>query len=130
MANGSKSLIGKSGFFAIADGYDYTFGAFMGCFRTEKDIADPRFVFGLFQTDQYRNYIYNLIAGSSINNLTPGIIESLQFFFPKRAEQAAIASILSDMDAELEALEERRDKMRALKQAMMQELLTGRARLL
>ena len=44
-------------------------------------------------------------------------------------EQTAIAEVLSDMDAELAALEQRRDKTRLLKQAMMQELLTGRTRL-
>jgi len=44
-------------------------------------------------------------------------------------EQRAIATVLSDMDAELTALEARRDKIRALKQGMMQELLTGRTRL-
>ena len=44
-------------------------------------------------------------------------------------EQTAIAAVLSDMDAELAALEARRDKTRELKQAMMQELLTGRTRL-
>ena len=45
------------------------------------------------------------------------------------SEQAAIATILSDMDAELQALEARRAKTAALKQGMMQELLTGRTRL-
>jgi len=44
-------------------------------------------------------------------------------------EQDAIAAALSDMDAELSVLEARRDKTRALKQGMMQELLTGRTRL-
>ena len=48
----------------------------------------------------------------------------------EREEQTAIATVLSDMDAELSALEARRDKTRALKQAMMQELLTGRVRLI
>jgi type I restriction enzyme S subunit len=48
---------------------------------------------------------------------------------PTRDEQAAIAAVLSDMDAELAALEARRDKTRALKQGMMQELLTGKIRL-
>jgi type I restriction enzyme S subunit len=48
---------------------------------------------------------------------------------PSVAEQTAIAEVLSDMDAELAALEQRRDKTRALKQGMMQELLTGRTRL-
>ena len=46
------------------------------------------------------------------------------------AEQIAIAEVLSDMGAELTALEQRRDKTRALKQGMMQELLTGRIRLI
>ena len=44
-------------------------------------------------------------------------------------EQLAIATVLSDMDAEIAALEQKRDKTRALKQGMMQELLTGRTRL-
>jgi type I restriction enzyme, S subunit len=48
---------------------------------------------------------------------------------PTLSEQTAIATVLYDMDAELAALEARRDKTRALKQGMMQELLTGRIRL-
>ena len=44
-------------------------------------------------------------------------------------EQIAIAEVLTEMDAELAALEQRREKTRALKQAMMQELLTGKTRL-
>jgi type I restriction enzyme S subunit len=130
MANGSKALVGKAGVFSISDGYDYTFGAFMGCLRVDPAVASPRFVFHLLQTDRYRNYINNLLAGSSINNLRPSSIESLEFSFPKLAEQTAIAEVLADMDAELAALEQRRAKTRALKQAMMQDLLTGRIRLI
>ena len=48
---------------------------------------------------------------------------------PTLVEQTAIATVLSDMDAEIAALEQRRDKTRLLKQGMMQELLTGRIRL-
>lgn len=48
---------------------------------------------------------------------------------PTLAEQTVIAEVLSDMDAELAELEAQRDKARALKQGMMQELLTGRVRL-
>ncbi len=47
-----------------------------------------------------------------------------------KSEQTAIATILSDMDAEITALVSRRDKTRDLKQGMMQELLTGRIRLI
>ena len=129
MANGSKALVGKAGLFSLDDGYPYTFGAFMGCFRNNSDAASSAFVFYLFQTGRYRDYINNLLAGSSINNLSPGSIESLEFLMPPLPEQAAIATVLSDMDLELAALEQRRDKTRALKQGMMQELLTGRTRL-
>ncbi len=45
-------------------------------------------------------------------------------------EQSAIATVLSDMDAEIAALEARRDKTWLLKQGMMQELLTGKTRLI
>lgn len=58
------------------------------------------------------------------------IIKAIPIPFPTLSEQSAIASVLSDMDAELTALDARRDKTRALKQAMMQELLTGRTRLI
>ncbi|WP_080762191.1 restriction endonuclease subunit S [Chromobacterium violaceum] len=129
MANGSKALVGKAAYFDIDDGHEYTFGAFMGAFRVIHELADRSFSFYLFQTNQYRNYINNLLAGSSINNLTPSNVESLEFLFPSLREQTAIAAVLSDMDAELAALEARLAKTRALKTGMMQELLTGRTRL-
>ncbi|WP_130471639.1 restriction endonuclease subunit S, partial [Candidatus Magnetaquicoccus inordinatus] len=56
--------------------------------------------------------------------------QKLEVKIPTAAEQTAIASVLSDMDAEITALEARRDKTRSLKQGMMQELLTGRIRLI
>jgi type I restriction enzyme S subunit len=58
-----------------------------------------------------------------------GPISSVRIGLPPLPEQTAIAEVLSDMDAEIAALEQRRDKTRALKQGMMQELLTGRTRL-
>jgi len=64
MANGSKDLVGKAGLFRVDDGYEYTFGAFMGCFRTNSAAANSAFVFYLFQTGRYRGYINNLLAGS------------------------------------------------------------------
>ncbi len=128
MANGSKDLVGKAGLFKVYDGHRYTFGAFMGCFRMRAS-AEPDFIFALFGTNKYKNYIANLLAGSSINNLRPRDIEQMEFRFPPKDEQAGIASLLSDMDSELTALEARRNKACQLKQGMMQELLTGRIRL-
>lgn len=130
MANGSRSLVGKAGRFMVDDGFDYTFGAFMGCFRPNGETSDPNFAFYLFQTEQYRRHIAVLLAGSSINNLTPTNVEALEIRVPlQKPEQAAIAYVLSDIDTEITALEARLAKARQLKQGMMQELLTGRIRL-
>jgi type I restriction enzyme S subunit len=68
-------------------------------------------------------------ASTTVKHLSHSDIESIEKPLPSVPEQTAIATILSEMDAELAALETRRDKTRELKQGMMQELLTGRIRL-
>ena len=70
---------------------------------------------------------YNEASG--VPSLNARTIESVEVSAPVPAEQTAIAAVLSDMDAELSTLEARHAKTRDLKQAMMQELLTGRTRL-
>ena len=67
--------------------------------------------------------------GSTFLEISTRNVSSLEVATPPHDEQTAIAAILSDMDAELTAHEARRDKTHALKQGMMQELLTGRTRL-
>jgi type I restriction enzyme S subunit len=57
------------------------------------------------------------------------MVQDFRLSLPPLPEQTAVATVLSDMDLELAALEQRRDKTRALKQGIMQELLTGRTRL-
>lgn len=72
----------------------------------------------------------NLSSGTTISYLSREQFETFSVTVPStKAEQTAIAEILSDMDAEIAALEARREKTRLLKQGMMQELLTGRIRL-
>jgi type I restriction enzyme S subunit len=58
------------------------------------------------------------------------VLAKCPVFLPSVAEQDAIASVLSDMDAEIVALEEKLAKARQLKQGMTQELLTGKTRLI
>ena len=53
----------------------------------------------------------------------------LKLLIPPKEEQTAVATILSDMDIEIQTLEQRLAKTRQIKQGMMQELLTGRTRL-
>ncbi len=80
-------------------------------------------------SDEGQQQIKDLMSGNAITRLTLAKIRALRFAVPSFEEQAAIAEILSDIDAELGAFEARRDKTRLLKQAMMQELLTGKTRL-
>ena len=68
--------------------------------------------------------------GSTFLEIGKREVASLEVKLPPHDEQRQIAAILSDMDAEIAILERRRDKTRALKQGMMQQLLTGRIRLL
>ncbi len=70
-----------------------------------------------------------LAQGATRYNIAKSAFLQLEIPQPSEEEQTAIACILSDMDTELAALEARRDKARQLKQGMMQELLTGRIRL-
>lgn len=71
-----------------------------------------------------------LRVGSGLPNVQRKALVGFELRLPSdRDEQKAIASILSDIDAEIAALETRRDKTRHIKTGMMQELLTGRTRL-
>jgi type I restriction enzyme S subunit len=128
MANGSKALVGKAGQFNGAS-MQYTFGAFMGIFRPNIDEWDGDFLFNIFSTNLFRCHLDIQLSGSSINNLNPSDIEDFKFHIPSNPEQKAIAQILSDMDAEITQLETKKEKYQVIKQGMMQELLTGKTRL-
>ena len=68
-------------------------------------------------------------TGSQMN-LNTGLITSTLISLPPSGEQSAIATVLSDLDKEIETLQTRLNKTKAIKQGMMQELLTGRTRLI
>lgn len=72
-------------------------------------------------------HVYNEASG--VPSLSARSVEQIEVAVPSLEEQTAIAEVLSDLDAELAALEARRAKTAQLKQGMMQELLTGRIRL-
>jgi type I restriction enzyme, S subunit len=66
---------------------------------------------------------------SGVPSLNAKTIEKIELPCPEPTEQAAIAGVISDIDAEITALEARRNKTRLIKKGMMQQLLTGRVRL-
>lgn len=128
MANGSKPLVGKNCFLNVRNGV-YTFGAFMGCVRARTPSTCMKYIFQIMNSTTYCGNISLLLSGSSINNLRPNDILNMTYKFPTVIEQQDIAQVLSDMDSEIEKLEKKLSKYQQVKQGMMQELLTGRIRL-
>ena len=119
-------LIGRKGTIDSPQYLDSPFWTVDTLFFTEiANEADAKFVFYKFTMIRWRSYN----EASGVPSLNAKTIENIEVAVPPLPEQTAIASVLSDMDVELAALEQRRDKTRALKQGMMQELLTGRTRL-
>jgi type I restriction enzyme, S subunit len=82
-----------------------------------------------FQTRSIKNQFLFFAVGTKVTGISKSNISKINLPVPSIPEQTAIAEILSEMDAEIAALEQRREKTRLLKQGMMQELLTGRIRL-
>ncbi len=93
--------------------------------------VSPRFMLAVILGRQFTNYAVSVSVRSGMPKINRA--EMKEFVFPippTKDEQTAIAEVLTEMDAELAALQKRREKTRALKQAMMQELLTGKTRLI
>lgn len=112
----------------VADVYlnSFCFG-----FRLEDNVKiDGLYLTYFFRSDQGRNLIYSLAQGATRYNLSKTNFLKLSLNLPLLPEQKAIAQVLSDMDKEITALEKRRTKTQAIKQGMMQELLTGKTRLI
>jgi type I restriction enzyme S subunit len=98
------------------------------CYSVIPNGVDNLFLYHALKGQQ--SSIMGLRVGSGLPNVQKTGLLDFKIEIPSTLpEQTAIAEVLTDMDAELAALEQRREKTRALKQAMMQELLTGRTRL-
>lgn len=95
------------------------------------DKIDNQYLYWYTKTSQF---ITSLEKNALMNAIPPkinmGEISKVKIIFPpSKPEQTAIAHVLSDMDAEIEALEHKLSKYKMIKQGMMQELLTGKKRL-
>jgi len=89
--------------------------------------SSAEYLYYLFEAN--KNYLLASAGTTATSIISKAVFSELEFRVPPFTEQTGIAAVLSDMDAELAALEQRLVKTRALKQGMMQELLTGRTRL-
>jgi type I restriction enzyme S subunit len=97
--------------------------------RCNRDRCDPDFLFQHMFGHSVHSQIERLIAGSNYPAISSNDVRALDIPMPDVREQKAIAAVLSDIEEEIAALESQRDKGRAIKQGMMQDLLTGRIRL-
>ena len=91
---------------------------------------DVAVLFMRYWFEHFEGMIDDLGSGSTVKGISIGELRRFPCVVPSFPEQTAIAEVLSDMDAEIAALEQRGEKTRNLKQAMMQELLTGKTRLI
>jgi len=97
---------------------------------TPKEGIESSFLYQAINGDYLHRIIVSLAKPGTQIYLNTSDVTNLKVPYPPDdQEQRAIATVLSDMDAELTALEQQRDKTKAIKQGMMQELLTGRIRL-
>lgn len=97
--------------------------------RPKNNSFVPRYLFYVLTSRLFNDFMNQITAGSTITHLYQKDFVNFEFSAPNIEEQTAIATILSDMDNELQALTQKLEKARALKQGMMQQLLTGKIRL-
>lgn len=98
-------------------------------FRPERNIANRDFLVQYFSSTEWFKSVQEQVGGTTHKRISRGALGQLLMPYPSLDEQTAIATILSDMDNELQALTQKLEKAHALKQGMMQQLLTGKIRL-
>lgn len=123
------SINGTIGELACFNNENIILGKSIAYINLKKDI-EKTFIYYLLQYPSVKNYYINELTGTTIKNLSLRSIREIPITMPSLKEQKAIATALSDIDTLIANLEQQLDKARNLKQGMMQELLTGRIRLI
>ena len=94
------------------------------------DAYTAHFMFYVLESSVFKEFLQQLSAGSTINHLYQKDLVKFDLFVPPTIEeQEAISEILFDMDSEIHKLEDKLNKYEEVKQGMMEELLTGKVRL-
>lgn len=101
----------------------------LGIIRLKENTINNHYLYYFFNKNDFQQMLNTISVTGAQPNLSLQNLNEFEIVFPSLTEQTRIATILSDMDAELEALEAQLGKAKKVKQGMMQELLTGRVRL-
>lgn len=99
-------------------------------FRPIKESYNPKYLYYQLCSQRFKNFVEESKSGTTFFGLSQAAIGDYPVLLPSMEKQVNIATILSDMDSEITKLEEKLVKARQIKQGMMQELLTGRVRLI
>ena len=119
-------LIGRKGTIDAPQYIDVPFWTIDTLFYTHmQDDTDAEFMYHVFSRIPWITYN----EASGVPSLNASTIEAIEVDVPEGGEQRRIAAILHDFQAEIAALEAQKDKASLIKQGMMQELLTGKTRL-
>lgn len=95
------------------------------------DVYTAHFMFYVLESSVFKAFLQQLSAGSTINHLYQKDLVKFDLYVPPtKEEQEAIAGILFDMDSDIHRLEKKLSKYQKIKQGMMEELLTGKVRLI
>lgn len=112
------------------DGNDYLHNQRIGLIQIHNDSFVKDYIYLLLCTKEYHEAVVATAAGSTVKHTSPKRIYSINLIVStSKEEQSAIANVLSSMDKEIETLNAKLEKYRNLKTAMMQQLLTGKIRL-
>lgn len=98
-------------------------------YRPNEETVNRQFLNQIFTTNNWFNTISELCGGTTHKRISRGALGRVKIQLPNIQEQTRIATILSDMDTEIQALETKLEKYRKIKLGMMQNLLTGKIRL-
>jgi type I restriction enzyme, S subunit len=98
-------------------------------FKVKQEILDKYYLLHFLRSSSFKNQIGGTATGSAQLNFGPSHVSVVKIQLPDLSEQIEIATILSDMDAEIGSISAKLIKTRQIKQGMMHELLTGRIRL-
>lgn len=124
--NAPSVLIGRKGTISKPQYMDKPFWSIDTLFYTKiNEGYCPKFLYYVFCRIDWLSYN----EASGVPSLSAKTIESIEVQVPDYREQCAIAGVLTDIDTEIEALEQKLGKYRQVKQGMMQQLLTGKIRL-
>ena len=124
--NAPSVLIGRKGTISKPQYMDKPFWSIDTLFYTKiNEGYCPKFLYYVFCRIDWLSYN----EASGVPSLSAKTIESIEVQVPDYREQCAIAGVLTDIDTEIEALEQKLGKYRQVKQGMMQQLLTGKIRI-